>query len=937
MYNLRPNQRRAEADAREPSDSESSHKSCSSRSSRRPGSKRATSIMSSISARSQEIIEEQSKEIQRLRAENEKIKKANSESSSEARRKSRFTSHNNLVDKVLGKISQRSDVDTSVQGWVNSGVWNPESSQVGLRSRTKSTTYLSPEKKKSIARQVQSESKLKPKGAHVVSDDLEEGSFEDFARSKMGPTGFDSFIKGPQVESASNVQPGSNFEPVGQSLFHKYIDNNADTQRPKAYAYSNQNELNVDQGPKNTKNSFLAGAQNISTTTWQYGFKRPNIQINDNMNNLSPGFREVTGIGGVVSGVTSSMSQWAIHQPVPVTLNNSMPGVFGVVSDATSSMSQQAIHQSVSTMGNNYMPGVFGVVSDATSSMSQQAIHQSVSTMGNNLMPGVLGVMSAGTVHHTVSYANTYTGAQTIGVQRSVIVSPHIVNMSSAADSGGNQWQYGHTTKAINHPIMHSSQYGATWPQSMAQPVTTAQTSYAAVSTSQMVVNPVVSNAVSRLAQQYLNIPVSMSAAGPPQVIANQGLVQQNLGAVPQSSQVSSQAPVATYMQTSQQTGGGVLQGTAVQRLAQQYLGVASQPMQVSQQMQGPPQVILPQIQAPQQIQPIRLPQPGGMPAPVPALYGGFGPGLGPFNVPPPPYPRPDIPRLKQLPSSIRYDGKTSFDVFAARFVMTLLTQEGRLWTFDEQKYYLSTALTDTAAEYYFSRLQGRHFRDIAEIIEELRNRFGNQETAMIAKIQLRKLSQLETDDDQSWMDRVYQQARNAMPNQPQQWEEEVVNTFILGLRDNEAARYILRNQPHTMAQTLEQLRIYRASQSATQKENKYRAVLRVEGNESARGELKKIQEDIKQLQEVTKNVEEIKRLLIQERGRSRERQRDGSRTRSRSRCFRCGDRGHMVNDCSYEGNVCFGCKKPGHDLKDCDERKSKETGLSQTTVSQSV
>ena len=101
--------------------------------------------MQSISARSQEIIEEQSKEIERLRAENEKIRKANSESSSEARRKSRFNNHNNLVDKVLGKISQRSDVDTSVQGWVNSEVWNPESSQI--KSRTKSTTYLSPEKK----------------------------------------------------------------------------------------------------------------------------------------------------------------------------------------------------------------------------------------------------------------------------------------------------------------------------------------------------------------------------------------------------------------------------------------------------------------------------------------------------------------------------------------------------------------------------------------------------------------------------------------------------------------------------------------------------------------------------------------------------------------------------------------------------------------------
>ena len=70
----------------------------------------------------------------------------------------------------------------------------------------------------------------------------------------MEPTRFDMLAnEGSEVESAYNVQPGSNFEPVGQQLFQKYIDN---AQRTKAYdVHSNQNVNN--KGPKNTRDTFL--------------------------------------------------------------------------------------------------------------------------------------------------------------------------------------------------------------------------------------------------------------------------------------------------------------------------------------------------------------------------------------------------------------------------------------------------------------------------------------------------------------------------------------------------------------------------------------------------------------------------------------------------------------------------------------------------------
>ena len=151
--------------------------------------------------------------------------------------------------------------------------------------------------------------------------------------------------------------------------------------KPKAY------DLQSSQNKKGPRDNFLAGIQNVP-------------------NNLSPGPRlfegegEVTGVRGVVSDVTSHMPQRAMHQSVPIIVNNSMPGVCGGVSDMTSRMSQQAIHQSVPTMGSNFMPGVLGVGSAGTSQMSRQAMH------------------------HTVLYVHNYTGAPVTGVNMPGAVGP---------------------------------------------------------------------------------------------------------------------------------------------------------------------------------------------------------------------------------------------------------------------------------------------------------------------------------------------------------------------------------------------------------------------------------------------------------------------------------------------------------------------------------
>ncbi|KAG6537951.1 hypothetical protein ZIOFF_003054 [Zingiber officinale] len=41
------------------------------------------------------------------------------------------------------------------------------------------------------------------------------------------------------------------------------------------------------------------------------------------------------------------------------------------------------------------------------------------------------------------------------------------------------------------------------------------------------------------------------------------------------------------------------------------------------------------------------------------------------------------------------------------------------------------------------------------------------------------------------------------------------------------------------------------------------------------------------------------------------------------ARCFRCGERGHIVDDCSLDKNICFFCKESGHVQDEC-PRKTK-------------
>lgn len=40
--------------------------------------------------------------------------------------------------------------------------------------------------------------------------------------------------------------------------------------------------------------------------------------------------------------------------------------------------------------------------------------------------------------------------------------------------------------------------------------------------------------------------------------------------------------------------------------------------------------------------------------------------------------------------------------------------------------------------------------------------------------------------------------------------------------------------------------------------------------------------------------------------------------------CFRCGDRGHLVNRCTKTESVCYGCKEAGHVRKDCPKRAQR-------------
>lgn len=38
--------------------------------------------------------------------------------------------------------------------------------------------------------------------------------------------------------------------------------------------------------------------------------------------------------------------------------------------------------------------------------------------------------------------------------------------------------------------------------------------------------------------------------------------------------------------------------------------------------------------------------------------------------------------------------------------------------------------------------------------------------------------------------------------------------------------------------------------------------------------------------------------------------------------CYKCGEAGHVADDCTQEERLCYNCRKPGHESGDCPEPK---------------
>lgn len=51
-----------------------------------------------------------------------------------------------------------------------------------------------------------------------------------------------------------------------------------------------------------------------------------------------------------------------------------------------------------------------------------------------------------------------------------------------------------------------------------------------------------------------------------------------------------------------------------------------------------------------------------------------------------------------------------------------------------------------------------------------------------------------------------------------------------------------------------------------------------------------------------------------------------GKPEQSRVSCDRCGESGHIVNNCSTLDVVCFQLQQPGHDARDCQATKVEAT-----------
>ena len=286
------------------------------------------------------------------------------------------------------------------------------------------------------------------------------------------------------------------------------------------------------------------------------------------------------------------------------------------------------------------------------------------------------------------------------------------------------------------------------------------------------------------------------------------------------------------------------------------------------------------------------------------------------------------------LPMSLKFDGKSNWKAFYAKFSRYAEVSE---WTEGECRDQLCWCLDGKASEYYALLVERNQKMVYMDLIQKLEKRFGFRELPETAQVQFNNARQTPDELLEDWADRVLSLATRAFRDLPEtHMYKQAVVRLCQGAADKEAGSYASNIRPKNIEEAIDRMRWFQHNSQAiygtTLGRNPRREVKQVspgpryggearvcaigtdrvadKGLERNMGEVLSAQG--KEMSEIKSNIaalstqmaaimEEVKRNRI-DRYRAQSRS-PSPRKGDKQGCFHCGVMGHFKRECPKLGS----------------------------------
>jgi len=256
------------------------------------------------------------------------------------------------------------------------------------------------------------------------------------------------------------------------------------------------------------------------------------------------------------------------------------------------------------------------------------------------------------------------------------------------------------------------------------------------------------------------------------------------------------------------------------------------------------------------------------------------------------------VPALRDIPKSMCYDGRSTWQSFEMKFVQYANAYE---WTEEDCKVCLLHCLSGKALDYCTRLMRAQADLPYDTLLRKLQERFRAElQASAQAKFNLATQTRSETMED--WADRVQELALEAFIGLPEHYaNSQSIARFCQGLNDMDAGHSAFMKNHDTIEKAMNDIRLYQHSKKDMMSRRPRRAAVSMTAEDYEDPQVCAVSSKLDELAVMRKQLTDLTTMMAKmSTYRPMPPRRRFPTRRPQSGCFNCGERNHFARECPH-------------------------------------